>query len=287
MSSLAQSARPIVLAVTIGCYSATFAEPLKFSPNPVADADSVSSAVFQKDELNKHSHRKLMLASRLTGDARGYAPMPTEPLAFFEILPSVAHGVSAKWDELRSRIRIDEVTLATCRAEHAKCPDAAREFLQIVDGARSLEGRARIGTINRAINLKIRHVTDLVQYGIDDFWSSPLATLNAGAGDCEDYAIAKYLALREVGIASDDLRFVIGHDIKQMTDHAVVAVQFGREWLILDNRHQVLVNAEQARHFRPLFVMDHHGVSDSSTAGGPLDSTVHFAFRLLSGSGRP
>jgi predicted transglutaminase-like cysteine proteinase len=188
--------------------------------------------------------------------------------------------VSAKWKELQSRIRLDEETLATCRAGHAKCPDTARKFLQIIDAARNLNGRARIGAINRAINLKIRHMSDLDQYGVGDFWSAPLATLNAGAGDCEDYAIAKYLALREAGIGPDHLRIVVGHDIKRMIDHAVVAVRFEDEWLVLDNRHLILMNAEKALHFRPLFVMDHIGVREFSTAGIARNSTIHFAFGL-------
>ena len=122
------------------------------------------------------------------------------------------------------------------------------------------QGRARLGEINRAVNLSIKPMSDWAQYGVDDFWSAPLATLDAGAGDCEDYAIVKYIALRESGIVPDDLRLVIVRDVKRKTDHAVVAVRHDEEWLILDNRTLIIINAEKALHYNPLFVLDHRGV---------------------------
>ena len=67
---------------------------------------------------------------------------------------------------------------------------------------RARDGRARLGEINRAINLAIRPMSDLAQYGEIDVWSSPLVTFAHGAGDCEDYAIAKFVALRLAGIAA-------------------------------------------------------------------------------------
>lgn len=127
------------------------------------------------------------------------------------------------------------------------------------------EGRARLGEINRAVNLSIKPVSDLAQYGIADYWSAPLATLGVGAGDCEDYAVVKYAALRELGIDPDDLRLVVVSDIKRKTLHAVVAVHFDEEWLILDNRMLIMVNAVEARHYYPLFVLDHRGVREAGT----------------------
>jgi len=169
--------------------------------------------------------------------------------------------ISAKWADLQSRIQSEEETLAACRAGSADCPAAARQFLQIVELGRQREGRARLGEINRAVNLSIRPVDDGVQYGVADFWSTPLATLGAGAGDCEDYAIVKYVALRELGIAPDDLRILIVHNPRRRTNHAVLAVHLGEEWLILDNRTLIMVNSADARHYRPLFVLDHRGVA--------------------------
>src|SRR5262245_17013937 len=79
------------------------------------------------------------------------------------------------------------------------------------------EDRIRLGWINRAVNMAIRATSDWAQYGYADFWASPLQTLGSGAGDWEDYAIVKYVALRELGVLPDDLRLVIVQDEKRET----------------------------------------------------------------------
>ena len=64
----------------------------------------------------------------------------------------------------------------------------------------------------------------------------------------------KYVALREAGSDPDDLRLAIVRDVKRETIHAVVAAQLDGEWLILDNRMLIMINAAQARHYQPLYV---------------------------------
>ncbi|MBV9556680.1 MAG: transglutaminase-like cysteine peptidase, partial [Pseudolabrys sp.] len=144
---------------------------------------------------------------------------------------------SARWENLQPLLRIEAKIVEMCRANADGCPAAAATFLRLVDAAKGLDGRARIGAINRAVNLAIRPQSD----GVSDFWASPLTTLASGAGDCEDYAIAKYAALREAGVPSADLRLVVVRDHDSGDDHAVVAARVEGEWLILDNRHMRLV----------------------------------------------
>src|SRR5258708_31560882 len=146
-----------------------------------------------------------------------HAIKSSEPL--FEALTS---ELSAKWADLQSRIQSEQETLAACRAGSTNCPVAARRFLQIVELGRQRQGRARLAEINRAVNFSIRPVSDWAQYGVADFWSAPLVTLGAGAGDCEDYAVLKYVALREAGIAPDDLRLLSLYYPGRTTNHVVV-----------------------------------------------------------------
>ena len=99
----------------------------------------------------------------------------------------------------------------------------------------------------------------MAQYGVEDYWASPLTALGNGAGDCEDYAIAKYVALEESGIAPDELQLEIVRDVQHQTTHAVVAVHYKDEWLILDNRTLFMVNAEESP-YHYMFTLDHQGV---------------------------
>jgi predicted transglutaminase-like cysteine proteinase len=170
-------------------------------------------------------------------------------------------GLRDKWLGLQRRLADDLVQLALCEGDHEGCVSpAALKFLAVVDDAKARDGRARLGEVNRAVNLAIRPADDLVQYGAIDVWASPLMAFANGAGDCEDYAIAKFVALRLAGMAPDDLRIVIMHDKLRDEDHAVAAARLDGQWLTLDNRRMTMVADIDVRNYRPTFVVDEAGV---------------------------
>jgi predicted transglutaminase-like cysteine proteinase len=173
----------------------------------------------------------------------------------------MARRAAAKWREVLARIDAEEETLAACRADLDACSPSARRLLQLVELGRQRAGRARLGEVNRAVNLSIRATSDWSQYGVDDFWSAPLATIEKGAGDCEDYAILKYLALREAGISPDDLRLLIVSYPRRRTIHAILAVRLDGEWLLLDNLTMVMVNSLEATQYQPLIALDYHAIT--------------------------
>ncbi|RDV03546.1 hypothetical protein DXH78_02455 [Undibacter mobilis] len=166
-----------------------------------------------------------------------------------------AQAVAAKWKNLQSVIAIETRIMALCRQMPDACPPSTANFLSIVDGARAENGRARAGLINRAVNLAIRFSRDSTQFGTTDVWQSPLMTFAFGSGDCEDYAIAKYVALREAGMSTDDLNLVIVRDNRTGGDHAVTAARIDGEWLILDNRMMLLLTDAQTSDFKPLIAL--------------------------------
>ena len=84
--------------------------------------------------------------------------------------------------------------------------------------------------------MAIRYVSDYAQHGEADRWSAPLASFATAKGDCEDYAIAKYVVLREAGVARENLQLVLVRDRAVRQDHAVLAARLDDRWLILDNR---------------------------------------------------
>jgi predicted transglutaminase-like cysteine proteinase len=177
-----------------------------------------------------------------------------------EAVPVTTGEVIAKWDGLIADVGAEKDVLEKCRSEEQLCPAAARKLLAVVADGRAHDGRARIGIINRDINLAIRPTSDVAQWGVQDRWSAPLATLAAGRGDCEDYAIAKYVALREAGVAESELRLVIVRDLASGQDHAVAATRLDDKWIILDNRRLTLVEDVDMPRVLPLFVLDSEGV---------------------------
>ena len=170
-------------------------------------------------------------------------------------------GLREKWLGAERKLDDERVQLALCDGDRERCASpAALQLLAIVDVARARQGRARLGEINRAINLAIRPMSDLAQHGAVDVWSTPLVTFASGAGDCEDYAIAKFAALRLAGISPEDLRIVVMRDTISGDDHAVAAARLDGHWLMLDNRRMAMIEDAYVRNYRPTFVIDQHGV---------------------------
>lgn len=167
----------------------------------------------------------------------------------------------SKWRDAQRAITGDINIVADCRADISNCiSPAALQFLKIVRAAALRDGLARLGEINRAINLAVRPVSDRAQYGVDDHWTSPLATLAAGAGDCEDYAIAKLVALHEAGVSRENLRLIIMRENATGEDHAVVAARVDGRWHILDNRFLVMVDDTEINKSKPVFAIDAEGI---------------------------
>ena len=87
-----------------------------------------------------------------------------------------------KWRGVQRRLDDEMVQLALCEGDRDGCVSpAALQFLAIVDAAKARDGRARLGEINRAINLAVRPVSDLAQYGQIDVWSFAARDADAAA----------------------------------------------------------------------------------------------------------
>lgn len=182
-----------------------------------------------------------------------------------ETSPVIGGGLLDKWNGVRRKLPRERRILARCR-QGAACPPAARRFLAVIESARAQEGLERIAEVNRSVNLAIRPVDDMTQYGVPDLWASPLMTFQSNAGDCEDYAIAKYVALQELGFSEQDLRLVVVDLRATGEDHAVTAVRHDGRWLILDNLTPQMLEDVDVAELDPLFVLDRDGARRLMTA---------------------
>ena len=117
----------------------------------------------------------------------------------------------------------------------------------------------QIQAVNAFFN-RVPYESDETTYGTNDYWATPYEFLSANAGDCEDYAIAKLLALQEVGVEPQRLRLVIVRDEQLKRAHVVVtALVDGRVW-ILDNLTPTVVEWHMAGpRYRPLYSVNGSG----------------------------
>jgi len=159
-------------------------------------------------------------------------------------------------------------------------PAALAALLPLQDLLREtavLDDADRLERVNRFFNQRIRFATDFAVWRQEDYWASPLETLNQGRGDCEDYAIAKYASLLAAGVAPARLRLVyvraqIGATAQA---HMVLAYQAtpSDEPLILDNLRNDIVPASQRPDLVPVFSFSSEGLwqgNGGEPAGDPL-----------------
>lgn len=105
--------------------------------------------------------------------------------------------------------------------------------------------------VNDLMNRK-PYIQDADNWGHSDYWATPVEFLQRG-GDCEDYAIAKYTALRALGVPEARLRLAIVHDTFKNVPHAVLVVYADKGPLILDNQVKAVTSGAELKRYRPIF----------------------------------
>jgi predicted transglutaminase-like cysteine proteinase len=215
--------------------------------------------------LNSAVAKRTMAALKTVDSPLNDSPPP--PPFSQATIPWFGGDIFSKWSRVVTEMHAESDVMARCSGNMMACPEAAQKLLAIVAIGRAHTGRARIGTINRAVNLAIRPMPtdESKQWDVDlaDRWSAPLESLASGRGDCKDYAIVKYVALNAAGIAPEDLKLVVVQDLavrNEHNDHVVVAVHDDGRWLVLDNRWLALAEDDELPRLVPEYLIDHNGV---------------------------
>jgi predicted transglutaminase-like cysteine proteinase len=182
-----------------------------------------------------------------------------EPFHGGILLPS-GGGPLEKWLTVLRQWKHEKGAVGACSNDPSQCSTpGARRFVELVGAAKTLSGRAQLGEVNRAVNLAISPASDFAMHGLVDVWSSPLATLASGSGDCEDYAIVKFAVLLEAGVSPENVRLMIVRDTIRYEDHAIVAVRHEDQWLTLDNRRMLMLADTELANYTPLLQLDGSG----------------------------
>jgi predicted transglutaminase-like cysteine proteinase len=110
----------------------------------------------------------------------------------------------------------------------------------------------KLDAVNKFFN-EVQYVSDLVHWGKADYWQTPLETLVEFKGDCEDIAIAKYAALKAMGVPDQNLALV---NVRvNGAPHMLLAFFQSKnaDPLILDNTSNVVMKASSRTGLIPLY----------------------------------
>jgi predicted transglutaminase-like cysteine proteinase len=113
----------------------------------------------------------------------------------------------------------------------------------------------QIDAVNKFFNA-MKYVSDKDNYGVTDRWNTPYELMERG-GDCEDYAIAKYISLKRLGVSESDLRIlIVKDDTLDGTIHAILESSAGDVAQILDNQSKSVMPAAKIFHYQPVYAIN-------------------------------
>jgi len=115
----------------------------------------------------------------------------------------------------------------------------------------------KIEAVNTYYN-KVRYIEDQNNWGVSDYWETPAEFVSHG-GDCEDFAIAKYAALKNLGIPENDLRLAIVQDTWKGIPHAILIVYTAEGVKFLDNQYKTVKSADGFTRYRPIYSINRTG----------------------------
>ncbi len=160
-----------------------------------------------------------------------------------------------QWRRVLASFPAERVAFDRCLADPTACTSPVlKNWRRMVQSAAGLAPREKLVAVNDFFN-RWPYRQDRELYGRSEYWATPREFMSR-SGDCEDYAIAKYFALRALGFSRDALRIVVLKDRIRGIGHAVLAVYLADDILILDNLSSLIVSHSRYRHYVPQFSMN-------------------------------
>ena len=195
-----------------------------------------------------------------------HPPAVEEPARFDGLLGGVAIpvrnlAISPQWERI---LASDPTALFghPCVHEQVLCESPLLKAWQRLRADSEARARTKIELV-RQVNIQVNHAiayrSDMMNYGVLDYWASPEETARRGAGDCEDIAIAKLWMLTKLGIPDTNMQVVIVKDLRRGAGHAVLNVRIGESNLILDNMTDTVVPDTAIDRYQPLYAVSATG----------------------------
>ena len=115
--------------------------------------------------------------------------------------------------------------------------------------------------VNNFFN-ELEFVDDIDHWGKDDYWATPVEFLATEGGDCEDFVIAKYFSLKELGVPAEKLRLMYVTATRLRQAHMVLAYyeQSNSVPLVLDNINRRILPASRRRDLLPVYSFNGDGL---------------------------
>lgn len=168
-----------------------------------------------------------------------------------------------------------------------------QEWQTMIRTAKQLPELEKLKVVNDFFNQRIEFVDDIDLWGLADYWATPLELLARGAGDCEDYSIAKYFTLKELGVAESKMRITYVKALRLNQAHMVLTYFTSTRSvpLVLDNLIAAIEPASDRSDLLPVYSFNGVGLWLAKSRGtgkyvgdsGDLNRWSELKKRMLSG----
>ena len=163
----------------------------------------------------------------------------------------------------------------------AKAVETVGAWQRLIQESGALPDEDKLKRVNDFFNRRTLFENDPVVWKQEDYWASPLEFMGRAAGDCEDYAISKYMTLLNMGVPKEKLRMIY---VKARMGNASVAHMVlgyyanpAEEPLILDNLITSVRMASQRSDLAPVFSFNSDGLWVGGAAASSADPTARLS----------
>lgn len=173
---------------------------------------------------------------------------------------------------------VEKIQLLAQQRYGARAAETVAAWNKMMEEARSLSDTEKVNKVNTFFNRRIQYQTDMEVWQQEDYWATPLEFMGRGAGDCEDFAIAKYTTLQMLGITNAHLRLSYVR-LKVGNTPPIAHMVLGYyaepadEPLILDNMISSVRPASMRTDLSPVFSFNSEGLWASGAAASSGDPT--------------
>jgi len=160
-----------------------------------------------------------------------------------------------QWTRVLQVMQREGPEFERCARDAMACPTPVlKNWRKVITAARGLPRLKQIDFVNKFFN-QWPYKQDIEIYGMAEYWATP-GEFMSHSGDCEDYSITKYFALRALGFDKEELRIVILLDQIRNIGHAVLTVQQDGDILVLDSLSDLLLSHTKYKHYAPQYSMN-------------------------------
>ena len=168
-------------------------------------------------------------------------------------------------------LNITEVVLTKIEAKYNKFARQRVEAWQsLIDTSNGLSDMEKLNLVNNFFNSNVLFINDQALWNKEDYWATPLEFLSIGAGDCEDYSIAKYFTLKQLGVNEEKLRITYVKAIELGQAHMVLTYFENKRSipLVLDNLDTEIKPANKRKDLIPVYSFNGDGLWMAKARGG-------------------